>query len=101
MNSDMAHGAWVELKGKIKTQWSKFTDDDLEAVKGNLEELTGKLQKVYGYAKEKAAEEFDHFKQMLEGTAEKMDDQPLKKANETLEKVNEQIDRKIDPKHSF
>lgn len=65
MNQDMAQGSWNELKGKIKAKWAKFTDQDIDELKGNLEQIAGKIQKTYGYAKEKAEQEFNEFKASL------------------------------------
>lgn len=65
MNKDTAQGNWTELKGKIKAKWAKLTDNDLDEVKGDLEKLEGKIQKNYGYAKEKAKKEYEHFKASL------------------------------------
>ncbi len=65
MNKDTAQGSWNELKGKIKSRWAKFTDNDINEVEGNLEQIAGKLQKVYGYAKEKAEQEYNDFKTSL------------------------------------
>ena len=65
MNSSIFQGNWTEIKSKIKTQWAKLSDDDLEAVKGNLEQITGKIQQVYGYGKEQAESEFNSFKKTL------------------------------------
>ena len=66
MNQDTAKGNWTELKGKIKTQWARLTDDDLKEAQGNLEIIAGKLQKKYGYAKEKAQQELKDFQTALE-----------------------------------
>jgi hypothetical protein len=33
MNKDQAAGGWKEIKGKIKQQWGKLTDDDLTVLK--------------------------------------------------------------------
>ncbi len=63
--SDMAQGKWTEIKGKVRQAWSKLTDDDVENVKGNWEELSGRLQKTYGYDKEKARMEIENFKKSL------------------------------------
>ena len=65
MNKDTAQGNWTELKGKIKAQWGKLTDNDLKEVEGNMEKLVGKLQKNYGYAKEQADTEYKNFKAAL------------------------------------
>jgi uncharacterized protein YjbJ (UPF0337 family) len=62
MNSDSAMGSLKDLKGEIKQQWAKFTDDDIAYFKGNGDEIVGKIQKVYGFSKEKAQQEFESFK---------------------------------------
>lgn len=55
-------GNWNQLKGKIKQQWAKLTDDDLTNAEGNLDEITGRIQKVYGYSRDRAEQEFQAFK---------------------------------------
>jgi uncharacterized protein YjbJ (UPF0337 family) len=64
VNQDQFQGKWHEFKGKVKTQWGKITDDDLTEIDGRREELLGKLQSRYGYAKEKAEEELKNFEKM-------------------------------------
>ena len=59
MNWDRIEGNWKEYKGKVKAQWGKLTDDDITAVQGRREELEGRLQKTYGYAKDKANSEIN------------------------------------------
>jgi uncharacterized protein YjbJ (UPF0337 family) len=61
MNKDTAGGTFKQLKGKIKQQWGKLTDDEIDQMEGNAEILAGKLQERYGLAKddaEKQAREF-------------------------------------------
>lgn len=65
MNKDTAQGNWTELKGKIKAKWAKLTDNDIDEVKGDMESLAGKIQKNYGYAKEKAEKEYSDFKKSI------------------------------------
>ena len=43
----------------MKEQWGKLTDDELTQINGNREQLEGKLQTKYGYAKDKAKQETD------------------------------------------
>lgn len=69
MNKDIAEGNWSEIKGKIKSKWGKLTDDEIETFKGNMGQIAGKVQKAYGYAKEKADAEYTEFKQSLAGKA--------------------------------
>lgn len=54
MNKDIFQGKWEEMKGKIKKQWGKLTDDDLTQIEGNSQEIYGKLQKHYGYSRDEA-----------------------------------------------
>ena len=70
MNKDTVQGNWTQLKGKIKTKWAKLTDNDIDELKGDMEQLSGKLQKTYGYAKEKAEKEFKEFKASLAGAGD-------------------------------
>jgi len=61
MNADILKGKWKEIKGEAKQKWGKLTDDDLTQIDGKEEQLLGLLQKRYGYAKEKAEEEYKGF----------------------------------------
>ena len=61
MNEDILKGKWKEIKGEVKQKWGKLTDDDLTQIEGKEEQLLGLLQKRYGYAKEKAEEEYKEF----------------------------------------
>jgi uncharacterized protein YjbJ (UPF0337 family) len=54
-------GQWKEFKGKVKEKWGKLTDDDLETIDGKKDQLVGRLQQRYGYAKEQAEKEADAF----------------------------------------
>ena len=61
MNEDILKGKWSEMKGEAKKKWGKLTDDDLMVISGQKEKLVGVLQTKYGYAKEKAEEEYKSF----------------------------------------
>lgn len=61
MNSDILHGKWLQIRGEVKKQWGKLTDDDLDQVNGNMDKLTGILQERYGYSRQEAEEHVQHF----------------------------------------
>jgi uncharacterized protein YjbJ (UPF0337 family) len=61
VNSDMLRGNWMQIRGSVKQMWGKLTDDDLTQIDGNKDKLVGKLQERYGYSKEKAEQEVNHF----------------------------------------
>lgn len=52
MNADQLKGKWMQFKGELKTQWGKFTDDDLRLIEGNYDKFVGKVQERYGDKKE-------------------------------------------------
>ena len=54
MNWDVVEGKWKQLKGDVKRQWGKLTDDDLDVIEGNRDKLIGKIQESYGIAKDDA-----------------------------------------------
>ena len=59
MNWDRVEGNWKQLKGNVREQWSKLTDDDFEAVAGRKDQLSGKLQERYGMARDDADREIE------------------------------------------
>ena len=66
MNWDQIEGNWTQLKGKVRERWGKFTDNDLEMIKGRRERFLGELQKRYGLAREEAEKEIKEFLDSLE-----------------------------------
>ena len=48
MNQDTLQGQWTQLKGRLREQWGKLTDDDLDKIEGRSEQLIGRLQERYG-----------------------------------------------------
>ena len=54
MNKDILAGKWKEMKGRVKEQWGKLTDDELDQIEGQREELVGRIQERYGIARDEA-----------------------------------------------
>ena len=61
MNEDTLRGQWTQLKGKVREQWGKLTDDDLDQIQGKSEQLVGRLQERYGWARDDAKREVDNW----------------------------------------
>jgi uncharacterized protein YjbJ (UPF0337 family) len=62
MNTDRIAGDWKQIKGKVKEQWGRLTDDDLTALEGHGEQLAGKLQQRYGIARDEAERQAREFR---------------------------------------
>lgn len=63
MNRDTFKGQWKQVKGSVKKQWGKLTDDDLMEIEGQRDQLIGKIQERYGIAREEAQEQLKEFEQ--------------------------------------
>ena len=61
MNWNQIEGNWMKVKGLVRQNWAKLTDDDIARIEGKREELLGRLQERYGYAKDQAEREVDAF----------------------------------------
>ena len=61
MNKDILKGKWTQMKGGIRKQWGKMTDDDVDQIQGDMEKFIGKLQERYGYGREQAEKELNDF----------------------------------------
>ena len=61
MNSDQMKGKWKQMKGSVKERWGKLTDDDLDVIDGQSEQLIGKIQERYGIARQEAQKQVDEW----------------------------------------
>lgn len=61
MNQDILAGNWKQFQGKVKEQWGKLTDDELDQIEGRRDQLVGLLQKKYGYSRDEAEDQYDDF----------------------------------------
>lgn len=66
INQDVLEGKWKQARGKVKQQWGKLTDNQLDQISGKSEELVGLLQESYGYSVERAQKEVDDFVRRLD-----------------------------------
>jgi uncharacterized protein YjbJ (UPF0337 family) len=76
MNFDQLEGKWKQYKGRIREKWGKLADDDLQIIGGRRDQLIGRLQERYGFAKEVAAREADEFVMSLEPGSEDFTETP-------------------------
>jgi uncharacterized protein YjbJ (UPF0337 family) len=61
MNEDILKGQWSQLKGRVRQEWGRFTNDDVARIDGDREVLLGRLQELYGRTREEAVEELEQF----------------------------------------
>ncbi|MGH9255906.1 MAG: CsbD family protein [Vicinamibacterales bacterium] len=52
-------GQWTQIKGRVREQWGKLTNDDLDQIQGRAEQLVGRVQERYGIARDEAKRQVD------------------------------------------
>jgi uncharacterized protein YjbJ (UPF0337 family) len=62
---DQLAGQWKQFRGNVREMWGKLTDDDLEQIRGNRDQLVGRIQERYGIAKEEANSQVDEWVESL------------------------------------
>jgi uncharacterized protein YjbJ (UPF0337 family) len=85
MNEDILKGKWNDIKGEIKTNWGKLTDDDLDQTKGNVTSIAGIIQEKYGHAKEEVSQKLNDLFSRFSGSA----NDSAKDASSTLSRTTE------------
>ena len=66
MNWTQVEGNWKQFKGKVKEQWGRLTDDQLDVIGGRRDQLIGKVQEAYGVGKEEAERQIKSFENRYE-----------------------------------
>ena len=63
MNWDALKGNWTQLRGRVRMQWGKLTDDQLDVIAGKRDQLAGKIQETYGITKDEAEQQIKSFEE--------------------------------------
>lgn len=82
MNSDRIIGNWKQVKGRIKEQWGKLTDDHINIIDGRRDRLLGQIQESYGIASDEAEKQVQ--------TWEKRNAMAMEEANRRIARENAQ-----------
>ena len=56
---DQIKGNWKQFRGRVKEKWGELTDDDLDRIDGQREQLEGVIQERYGKAKQAVKADVD------------------------------------------
>jgi uncharacterized protein YjbJ (UPF0337 family) len=67
MNWDRIEGNWKQFKGNAKEQWGKLTDDQLDVINGQQQQMAGKIQELYGITKQEAEKQIADWQAVVLG----------------------------------
>jgi uncharacterized protein YjbJ (UPF0337 family) len=65
MNWDRIEGNWKQFKGKVKVQWGKITDDQLDVIAGKRDKLAGRIQESYGISKDETEKQLTDWQKRM------------------------------------
>jgi uncharacterized protein YjbJ (UPF0337 family) len=54
MNKTVLQGKWRRMRGNLKTEWGRLTDNDRRQLDGKLDQMVGLVQERYGYTQNRA-----------------------------------------------
>jgi len=61
MDKKIFKGQWSRVKGMVQEHWDYFTDNEVDLINGDWNDLVRKLQEKYGYSESDAEEEIEYF----------------------------------------
>jgi len=65
MNWTQIESKWEQLKSDAKAEWGRLTDTDLQAIRGNRDQLVGKIVERYGVLKANAQKDVEQWTQRM------------------------------------
>jgi uncharacterized protein YjbJ (UPF0337 family) len=54
MDWDRISGNWEHWKGRIRDRWGRLTEDQLDVIAGQRDQLAGQIEVSYGLSREEA-----------------------------------------------
>ena len=54
------------FRSKVKEKWGDLTDDDLDRISGQRDQLIGQIQTRYGLAKDEAEKQVDDWSKSIQ-----------------------------------
>lgn len=93
LNSDILKGKWKEIKGELKSQWGRLTDDELTQSEGNMTAISGLIQQKYGMKKEEVSDRLQEILHRFDTNKDRGAEEFKTKVAEGTEDVKESLRR--------
>jgi uncharacterized protein YjbJ (UPF0337 family) len=94
--SKIIEGDWDQIKGKVKKNWGKLSNDDLSVIEGSYDTLVGKVKEVYGYTAKEAETQITHFVDQLadlKSGSKEVSEEGKGLAHEAVESLTESVQK--------
>ena len=84
MNWNQIKGGWQQLAGQVRGNWNKLTEEELNTITANRDQLISFLQVNCGYERSQAEQELDKFTQGRTSQSGAIEAEPLRHRRESL-----------------
>lgn len=68
MNLDRVEGNWHQLKGTVQQQWGWLTDDQLQVLAGQCDQLAGRIQERLGVSRDEQKDQLKNWNKRLKAS---------------------------------
>jgi uncharacterized protein YjbJ (UPF0337 family) len=68
MDTSVLTNKWNQVRNDVKHRWDKLTEEDVERVKGDIDELVSLVEQKYGYTRKAAESEVKRFLKQYDRT---------------------------------
>ena len=58
-------GNWPHWRGRVRERWGRLTDDHLDVIAGRRDQLTGRIQQLYGVSRDDAERQLRNWERSL------------------------------------
>jgi uncharacterized protein YjbJ (UPF0337 family) len=99
LNAQEVRGQWDKLRGKIKQKWGQLTDDDLQIIGGNVDELVGRIHEKTGVAREQVEKFIGDLASGTSDTVESARDAAMNYASQAAGRMRESYEQISDRMH--
>ena len=65
MSWDRIAGNWDQWKVRIRERWGRLSEDQLDVIGGRREQLTGRIEEIYGLSHEEAERQLRNWERNL------------------------------------
>jgi uncharacterized protein YjbJ (UPF0337 family) len=89
MTPEMFAQQWAQIRQHLRGWWDRLTEQDLEQIAGQPDQLVRVIQERYQYLRERAQDEVDQYLQAYQATGSSMAEALIAAADEAASRLTE------------
>jgi ElaB/YqjD/DUF883 family membrane-anchored ribosome-binding protein len=90
------HASWNEVIGKVRQHWGEICSDDLQSIRGNVEELIALIQRKTGETREHIERVLEEMAASAASSLGRMAESAKDRAHQASERIHEASENAVD-----